>query len=102
MTKTPVSPESPAPEPGAHEYDHAASSKNLYDLDGHPARLEVWSWDGIYGMSLLFETEDVAALSDEQLFALALDAGVASEGSYTVKRKPDTTFLNFSFSYDDD
>lgn len=72
------------------------------EVEGRPARVQVWVWDGISAMSLIFLSEDVAGLNDDQLRDLAIASGLPEAGSqFTFSRDSgDYCFVNFNFSYE--
>jgi hypothetical protein len=61
------------------------------------ARYEMWSWDGIHGESLIFATEDVSGLTDEDFKTLLTDGDLLkSPENFTVTRKSDFVFVNYN------
>lgn len=72
------------------------------EVEGHPARVQVWVWDGITAMSLIFLAEDVVGLSDDQLREVAIASGLPDAGSeFTFSRDSvDYCFVSFNFSYE--
>lgn len=69
------------------------------DLDALHQR---WTWEGVSGESLVFVSEEVKGLGDQELKELARGSGLVEEGSdFTIKRnEPGFTFVNFNFEYD--
>ena len=77
----------------------------LDTLDGLPVRREVWSWDGIWGRSIIFRTSDVADLTDAELIAKVRRAvTIPTADPITLSRGDEFTFCNYGFetAADDD
>lgn len=66
-------------------------------IEGIEARYESWVWEGILGESLIFHTEAVAHLSDDELESLVDRNMVIKDHRKTVKRLDKYTFVNFNF-----
>lgn len=72
------------------------------DFEGFRVRIEHWSWEGVRGNSIIFRSEDIAEISDEELIARVtksplhrIDSGVTlnrTESGYT--------FVNLNFEAD--
>ncbi|GAA0792373.1 hypothetical protein [Marinobacterium sediminicola] len=77
-------------------------ASHLLDVQGHQALLQLWSWEGLCAMSLIFHEDETASLSDEALRKLAIVSGIPKEGtSFTISRnKQGYAFVNFNFSND--
>ncbi len=57
-----------------------------------------WYWEGINAESIIFLTEDVKELSDEELEADVRDGPlVRGDSQITIKRLEEYTFVNFNF-----
>lgn len=62
------------------------------------ARWEVWSWEGLEGQSLIFETKSLEDMNDNELEKLVRSTGLAEPDSeMTTGRNADLTFVNFNF-----
>lgn len=80
------------------EEDTRIKSRKLLNIDGLDARYEKWFWDGIYGESLIFYSEDIVDLSDEALKVFVTSSQLVNDTkSMTVKREEKYTFVNFNF-----
>ena len=73
--------------------------RNPIKVGNYDALYEIWSWDGIHGTSVIFVSEEVEDLSEEEIFKLvcsALNKDKLSE--YTISDgKSEYRFGNFSF-----
>ena len=69
------------------------------DLDALHQR---WTWEGISGENLVFVSEEVKGLGDQELRELVRDSGLVEDGSdITIKRNEHgSTFVNFNFDFD--
>ncbi len=57
-----------------------------------------WSWDGIAGESLIFDSQDTKNMNDEELLAFINSNGIEIIGQATFKRdKSGYCFVNFNF-----
>lgn len=58
-----------------------------------------WFWDGIYGESIIFLSEDISTVSDEELETIIKSSPIVkSDSKITMSRlKTDYTFVNFNF-----
>jgi hypothetical protein len=60
---------------------------------------EMWSWEGISAESIIFASDDISDLTDEELELEARKSPlVKSDSAITIKRTPaGYTFVNFNF-----
>ena len=74
----------------------AQSLGSIDDLDGLHQQ---WNWEGVVGESLVFVSEEVAALGDRELEELVRGSSLVEDGSdVTIKRNQHGfTFVNFNF-----
>jgi hypothetical protein len=57
-----------------------------------------WSWDGIYGESIIFFNEDVVDLNEEEIKTMVQKTDYLELGSQiTFKKAEKYTFVNFNF-----
>ncbi len=78
--------------------DTLIQSRKTIRLEHIDARFEKWLWEGIYGESLIFSSEDVADLSDSALRAFVGNSSLAKHTkSMTLKRQEKYTYVNFNF-----
>ena len=73
------------------EEDTRIISREQVKIGEYDAVHEKWFWDGIYGDSYIFLSEDVKDLSEEEILALA------NKVNATFKRLDRYTFVNFNF-----
>lgn len=68
-----------------------------YKFDKYDVLYEVWSFDGIIGKSIIFLSEDVVDLSDNEIEKNVIDRlALSQDYSFTVSRsKSGFTFVNF-------
>ena len=79
-------------------YPHTKIAAVLDTLDGLPVRREVWSWDGIWGRSIIFRTSDVADLTDAELTAkVRRNVTIPVDDEITLSRGDEFTFCNYGF-----
>lgn len=79
------------------EFDTKLLSRKILSLNGIPCAHENWSWDGVYGESLIFYKEDLQDLSDEGIFDfISKGKAVKKEGS-TIKVGEKYVYFNFNF-----
>jgi len=80
--------------------------KDARILFRHPAKLgkydilyEMWSWEGIKAESIIFATDDVSEMTDEELEKEVRKSPlVKTESAVTIKRLGvGFTFINFNF-----
>lgn len=74
---------------------------------GYDLLAELWSWDGLIGKSLIFVSDQIRNLNDDEVNTLAKQvvstlAELPENHSTTLSRKEDFTFYNFGFATDDD
>jgi len=75
----------------------------IWDVQKYQAFHQLWTWNGYIGQSLIFCTDDIKTLSDEELKKLALEFCIdKKQESITLSRKPDYSFVNFNFKKLDD
>ena len=82
------------------EEDTVIQMEHIVDFPalGTKALMELWSWDGIQGSSVIFLAEDVKMLSDEELIEKAsIDLSALKSERYTIKRKEKYVYINFGF-----
>ena len=60
---------------------------------------EKWSWDGIYGESIIFDNKDVEGLNEEELKKeVKTSPLVKADSSFTIKKlESGFTFVSFNF-----
>ncbi|WP_416897260.1 MAG: hypothetical protein ACMVY4_17475 [Minwuia sp.] len=82
-----------------HESDTKILFRKTVQISGLDALHEKWSWEGVKAESLIFVSEDVAAISDEALQLVVRASGLATEGTQmTLKRgSSGYDFVNFNF-----
>lgn len=67
-------------------------------LEPYEVLYQAWRWDGIDGESIIFLTDDVAALSDDALRALVSESPLVDTTiAMTLKRAGKFIFVNFNF-----
>ncbi len=73
--------------------------QNQLTLSDYAVMHQKWCWDGITAESIIFESEDVTDLNDDQIQSLIIDSKLPQIGSsYTVNRTDEGfTFVNFNF-----
>lgn len=73
-------------------------------LNGFNVKLELWSWDGIQGSSLIFKTSEIKHLHDEEIIEMVKSSAYCKDNSQTTITKADSdlTFVNFNFEIIDD
>ncbi|MEG2079183.1 hypothetical protein [Chryseobacterium sp.] len=65
-------------------------------FNGYDAMMESWIWDGIEGQSVIFYSNDVKNLTDEELMNLIKEH--YKNETFTISRNnADYVFLNFNF-----
>ncbi len=81
--------------------DTRIKAQRQITINGMDALHQRWVWDGIAGESLVFCASDVCAASDQEIIAMARDAGLAvMQADCTVTRdESGFVFLNFGFEY---
>jgi len=80
--------------------DTRVSSQELLTIDGNEAVAQWWSWDGIYGNSIIFNYNDVQSDSDADLKSMVGEAlDIRETANMTISRKTDNfIFVNYGFS----
>ena len=72
--------------------------RKAFSLGGFEAIFEWWSWDGdIEADSVIFCSEDVAGLSEEDLKTLISEHFKFDKDDFIFNRGPQYTLLNFNF-----
>jgi hypothetical protein len=66
-------------------------------FEGIEARYEAWVWEGILAETLIFHSDTVAHMSDEELESFVERNMVIKDHRKTVKRQEKYTFINFNF-----
>lgn len=81
------------------EPDTRILSRSLGAIDDLDALHQRWNWEGVVGESLIFVSEEVEGLGDEELRQLARGSSLAEDGTdFTIKRsQAGFTFVNFNF-----
>jgi hypothetical protein len=79
------------------EDDTVLMLRKQVSIGGFSCVHEVWRWDGVSGESVIFRSEDVEQLTDEEILDLIGALKKSPEESATVKRKSDFVFVNFNF-----
>jgi hypothetical protein len=79
------------------EEDTRILQKKLMTVNGIDARFERWAWEGVIGESLIFVTEEISNLSDEQLWQSIVNQLSIRDMKHTIKRQIDYSFVNFNF-----
>ena len=60
-----------------------------------------WSWEGITAESIIFMSEDVAEMSDEELEQMVQSSPIVTDDlGVTISRGEVYTFVNFNFVID--
>ena len=81
------------------EEDTRILFRNEAKLGDYDVLYEMWSWEGISAESIIFESDDIAALTDEELEQEVRQSPlVKKESALTIKRLDSGfTFVNFNF-----
>ena len=59
---------------------------------------EIWTWDGVSAECIIFFSEDIIELKDEEIEKQVRASPVCKkESSITISRKSGYTFVNFNF-----
>ena len=67
-------------------------------LGEYPILYQQWVWDGIEAESIIFATEDVAGLEDDEILKIVKKSLMVKEDSeMTIKRVSGFCFVNFNF-----
>lgn len=66
-----------------------------------PAIMELWSWEGITGSSVIFHNEDVWYMNEQKLVRFVFEhLPSVKDQTYTYKRSGNFIFINFGFKED--
>ena len=93
----------------SQKFDDVPVDKDTRILFRYPAKLgkydilyEMWSWEGIKAESIIFGTDDVSDLTDEEVEKEVRQSPlVKKESAVTIKRLvAGYTFVNFNFEQD--
>ncbi|MDP3211942.1 hypothetical protein [Methylotenera sp.] len=73
--------------------------RKVINVENLQVAYEKWRWDGVVGESLIFESNDVSGLSEEELIELLRKNELMEEiTQYTTKFTEDgLLFVNFNF-----
>lgn len=91
------------------KFDDVPVEKDTRILFRHPVKFgkydvlyEMWSWEGIQAESIIFATDDVSDMTDEQLEQEVRQSPLVRKNSaVTIKRSvAEYTFVNFNFKQD--
>ncbi len=83
------------------EEDTKLLFSNEFKFDGRDVLYQMWSWDGIQGESLIFLTEDVKDLTEDQIKEMVKESPLVKKKDSITYSQGDSgyTFLNFNFEY---
>jgi hypothetical protein len=90
----------------SHKFDGVPVEKDTRILFRQTAKFgkydvlyEMWSWEGIKAESIIFETDDVSDMTDEELEKEVRQSPLVNKDSaVTIKRLAEGfTFVNFNF-----
>ena len=93
----------------SRKFDDVPVEKDTRILFRHPAKFgiydvlyEMWSWEGIQAESIIFVTDDVSDMTDEELEQEVRQSPLVKKNSaVTIKRSAaEYTFVNFNFEQD--
>jgi hypothetical protein len=85
------------------EIDTTIISRKEVNVASYEALYEIWSWDGVTAESIIFDSKDVAHLTDSEIEEMILTLSFFKrESSVTLKRSTDFTFVNFNFTSNDE
>lgn len=89
----------PSPDPETRVLSRGEKRFGEFD-----AAVEIWFWDGYYGRSVIFVTEEVKALSEADLKELVREQLnlPADEELNVVSQGREYTFVNFALDEDQD
>ncbi len=81
------------------EQDTNVISRKRIKILNYDAVHEIWSWDGIKGESIIFVTEEINELSENEIIDLVKSAfQVEDISQVTISQgKSDFTFVNLNF-----
>ena len=73
-----------------------------FDFQGFRVRVEHWSWEGVRGNSIIFRSEDVAEISDEELISRVTNSPLHRIDSGVTLNRTESgyTFVNLNFETD--
>jgi len=73
-------------------------------LGGYDALYQGWTWDGIYGESIILKSEDVAKLTDDEINQMVKTSPFIKNDSITTFKRTESGFIfvNFNFITPDD
>lgn len=73
------------------------------EVEGIPALIQQWSWEGFIAESIIFLNADVAHLDESELFDLVRRSCLVNDDRFTVSRSESGfTFVNYNFvEYED-
>ncbi len=83
------------------EADTTLLYRKTTEINEISCAFEMWNWDGIYGQSLIFHSDDVNHISDNDLKEMAAPLKKKADSDITIKRKEKYTYVNFNFEWDD-
>ena len=66
-------------------------------LNGISVLKQKWNWDGIFANSLIFNSNDVEALSDNELLEFIKKSGIQINSSVTYSNTNGYRFVNYNF-----
>jgi len=71
-------------------------------VDMYHTMYEMWNWDGIWAESLIFLTEDIKKLSEEDLKKVVVNSGMWNSESQILVKETESgyTFVNFNYTTD--
>lgn len=73
-------------------------SAKYLQYDKYDLLIEEWFWDGIYGKSLIFLSDQVSSFKDLQLKRLAKSiVKIADDQATTLTRNKDYSYFNYGF-----
>ena len=90
----------------SQKFDDVPVDKDTRILFRYPAKLgkydilyEMWSWEGIKAESIIFATDDISEMTDEELEKEVRQSPlVKKESAVTIKKSiVGYTFVNFNF-----
>lgn len=89
------------------EADTRILAGNYLNHKGYDLFIELWSWDGIIGKSLIFVSDQIRDLGDVEVSRLAEEvistfAQLPEDHSSNLSRDGEFVFYNFDFSTGDD
>jgi hypothetical protein len=91
------------------KFDNVPIDKDTRILFRHPGKFgkydilyEMWSWEGIQAESIIFVTDDVSEMTDEEIEQEVRTSPLVKKGSAVTIKRLDAgfTFVNFNFEQD--